>query len=59
MKSLTDIIAEMQSDGADLAALVADLQALEAAAPAADPKLVSLTATYDDDSTVVCPVVAA
>lgn len=59
MKSLDEIISEAQTDGADLATLVVDLQALQAAAPVAGPKLVSLTATYDDGSTVVCPAVVA
>ncbi len=71
MKSFSDIQTELQAaldaENADSAShvaaitqAIADLEALAASegGTVAGPKLVSLTANYDDESTVVCPVPA-
>ena len=49
-KTLSDIITEAQADGAEIATLVADLQALESASPVA-PTIVNVVATFSDGST--------
>lgn len=60
-KVLADIISEAQADGADIATLVADLQAFEAeqgnAPVAATP--VSVAITMSDESVVEIPATPA
>lgn len=55
-KSLNDIITEAQAEGADIATLVADLQALAAEPAAGAITPVSVAITLSDESVVTLPV---
>lgn len=59
MKSINDIIADAQAEGAEIATLIADLQTL-AAAPSVDATVtpVSVSITMSDESVVTLPVPA-